>query len=386
MATIHTFFASQFGDAPDIVTSAPGRIEVLGNHTDYNGGTVVGGCIEKRLFVGITKRTDKTIRLTSSDPLSLDTPVVSSLSSYATDDLPDWTKYPLGILDELLMSTSLDAGFARAVHSEIPTGEGLSSSAAIELATCLALDAVFDLSLHLNQMIGLSHRAENRFVGVPCGLLDQTVVGRGKENALVVLDAGSGLHQVLPVGASFRLVVFRTHIRHELQHSPYEVRHRECRDALMSLERLIPGVRHLARLHPADISAYDIVLDETLARRARHVVEEQRRVGQFLKALNEADLRAAGSLLSASHESSKSLFENSTPEMDFLVAALSANEQVYGARLSGAGWGGAVLALVSDSFLDSDANRLADVYQATFDVRPKWWRTTLHEGARRESH
>ncbi|MBT4603079.1 MAG: galactokinase, partial [Bacteroidetes Order II. Incertae sedis bacterium] len=108
--------------------------------------------------------------------------------------------------------------------------------------------------------------------------------------------------------------------------------------------------------------------------------------GQFLKALNEADLRAAGSLLSASHESSKSLFENSTPEMDFLVAALSANEQVYGARLSGAGWGGAVLALVSDSFLDSDANRLADVYQATFDVRPKWWRTTLHEGARRESH
>ena len=143
---------------------------------------------------------------------------------------------------------------------------------------------------------------------------------------------------------------------------------------------------HLARLHPADISAYDIVLDETLARRARHVVEEQRRVGQFLKALNEADLRAAGSLLSASHESSKSLFENSTPEMDFLVAALSANEQVYCARLSGAGWGGAVLALVSDSFLDSDANRLADVYQATFDVRPKWWRTTLHEGARRESH
>ena len=190
MATIHTFFASQFGDAPDIVTSAPGRIEVLGNHTDYNGGTVVGGCIEKRLFVGITKRTDKTIRLTSSDPLSLDTPGDSSLSSYATDDLPDWTKYPLGILDELLMSTSLDAGFDLAVHSEIPTGEGLSSSAAIELATCLALDAVFDLSLHLNQMIGLSHRAENRFVGVPCGLLDQTVVGRGKENALVVLMLG----------------------------------------------------------------------------------------------------------------------------------------------------------------------------------------------------
>ena len=138
MSTIHTFFASHFEDAPDIVTSAPGRIKVLGNHTDYNGGTVVGGCIEKRLFVGVKKRKDTTIRLVSSDPSSSTDPVVSSLSSYADDDLPDWTKYPLGILDELLMSTSMDVGFDLAVHSEIPTGEGLSSSAAIELATCMA--------------------------------------------------------------------------------------------------------------------------------------------------------------------------------------------------------------------------------------------------------
>ena len=384
MDSIHTVFASAFGDRPDLVTSAPGRVEVLGNHTDYNGGTVVGGCIEKRLYVGLRKRDDERIRLSSSDLAISGESVATSLSSYLDDDLPDWTAYPLGVLDELRMGMAIDSGFDLAVHSEIPTGEGLSSSAAFELATCMAFDAMYGMSLSLNQMIGLSHRAENRFVGVPCGLLDQTVVGRGKKDALVVLDAGSGLHQVVSVGDAFRLVVFRTHIRHELQHSPYEVRHRECREALMSLERLIPGVRHLARLHPMDISAYDIVLEETLARRARHVVEEQRRVGQFLKALSESDLRAAGALMADSHESSKSLFENSAPEMDFLVATLVTDENVYGARLSGAGWGGAVLALVSDSFSDADADRVADLYLETFEVRPKWWRTSLNEGARRE--
>jgi len=153
----------------------------------------------------------------------------------------------------------------------------------------------------------------------------------------------------------------------------------------MGLSRVIPGIRHLAHLDPIDITAYDVVLDEKLARRARHVVEEQRRVGAFLRALNEEDLKAAGEFMTASHESSKNLFENSTPELDFLVQQLNAKSSVFGARLSGAGWGGAVVALVAKSFTDQEAQEVVDAYEDFFDIRPRWWRSELCEGMRIES-
>jgi galactokinase len=381
MSTVDQLFQASFAASPGVITSAPGRVEIIGNHTDYNGGTVVGACIERRLHIALSLRSDSAIRLVSSTQRAL---VETTLEAYSSEDVADWARYPLGVFDEFRIQFGASTGFDLAVTSDIPTGEGLSSSAAIELATALALYELLGLDLPVSALVGLSHRAENRFVGVPCGLLDQSTVGFGKRNALVVLDAASGRHHNFTMPSGHNLFVFRTHIRHELQHSPYEQRHKECRNALVALNQVIPGTRHLAHLHPLDIAAYDVIMDSVVARRAQHVVDEQRRVGLFLKHLLEGDMRAAGQLLTASHKSSKELFENSTPELDFLVDGLNQFPHVLGARLSGAGWGGAVLALTTSSFTSEDANRMADAYEATFDARSHWWATQIGDGARVE--
>jgi len=282
--------------------------------------------------VACSLRADSVIRIAS------DGVVETSIEAYQEASLPDWTRYPLGVFDELRMLGIVEAnlGFDLTVVSEIPPGEGLASSAAFELATAIALDALSSSQARGSErsaLVRIAHRAENRFVGVPCGLLDQSVVGFARTGFLVVLDASTGRHHLQAVPENSSLVLFRTHIRHQLVDSPYEKRHDECRVALMGLQKVIPGIRYLAHLHPVDIVAYDVILNEPLPRRARHVVEEQRRVGRFLRALSEGDTSAAGGLLFDSHESSKTQFENSTPEMDFLVQKLKEQPGVLGARI-----------------------------------------------------
>lgn len=400
-------FISHFGYPPSQVASAPGRVEVLGNHTDYNGGTVVGAGISLRLEVAAEVRTDSSIRLVSNGSGIQSGIVTTSVETYASDDLPEWTRYPLGVLDEFRMQGLWEnEGLDLAVDSMLPVGMGLSSSAAIELSTAGVLSALRQRpdsacgtestepgnpptsrpQLGTEVLVGIAHRAENRYVGVPCGLLDQTVVGHAKKDSLVVLDASTNRHMAVALPAGLSFVVFRTHISHRLIDSPYETRHRECRNALMGLQRMMPGTRHLARLHPADIVAYEVVLDPVLVRRARHVVEEQRRVGRFLRALVEGDVAAAGQLMRESHESSRVLFENSTPELDILVDRLMEKTGVLGARLSGAGWGGAVMALVNESFEDDAAESVCDAYEELFEARPHWWQTDAEEGLRVRTH
>ena len=364
---------------------SPGRIEVIGNHTDYNGGTVVGAAIDRHISVTASMRSDGRIRL-FSDSLG-DEIIDTTVTSYTEDSLPEWTAYLLGVIDEFrLRGWMLDGvGCDLHVSSDLPTGNGLSSSAALELGTAGVLSALLfgpDEQPGVPALIEVAHRAENRYVGVPCGKLDQTVVARGRDGHLVVLDAATDRHVVVPLPEGHHFVLFRSHITHRLVDSPYETRHRECREALMALERMIPGIRHLARCHPADLEAYGVVMEERIARRASHVIHEQRRVGRFLRALSEQDPESAGATMSASHESSRTLFENSTPELDALVQLASNQTHVKGARLSGGGWGGSVLALVGDRFEEASAEAVCDAYEELFEARPHWWRTRATHGLR----
>lgn len=376
-----TLFASAFEAQPVVWAHAPGRIEVIGNHTDYNGGTVVGAAIDRGIAVVASPRDDGRIRLLSREEST--GMVETACDTYQDADLPRWTGYVLGVVDEFRMRGWMPegAGCDLAVASTLPVGTGLSSSAALELATAGALKEAFAAdSTGRALLVEAAHRAENRYVGMPCGLLDQTVVAWGRDEHLVVLDAAAARHAVIQLPGGLGFVLFRSHISHALIDSPYETRHRECREALMGLERMIPGIRHLARCHPADLDAYGVTLPDVLARRASHVIHEQRRVGRFLRALATDNSGAAGQCLLQSHESSKSLFENSTPELDMLVGLLKTQTGVLGARLSGGGWGGSVMALVDDSFSGDAAETVCDAYQELFEARPHWWRTRACEG------
>jgi len=376
-------FRQHFGESPTSRAFAPGRIEVIGNHLDYNGGTVVGSAIDIGIAVAMRRRKEGAIRITSDDRRG-DGVVETTVESYREQTRPDWTSYPLGVFDEArLRGWSLDQGFDMAISSSLPVGVGLSSSAALEMATAGALVELLNDSVakpSRSALVEIAHRAENRFVGMPCGLLDQSVVGHARENNLVVLDAATNrsLSIAMPPGAEF--VVFRSHITHALVDSPYEERHRECREAHMALERFIPGIRHLARLHPADLDAYASTLETRASLRARHVVHEQRRVGAFLSAINKGDLESAGACMTASHDSSRAFFDNSTPELDALAALSNKQPGVLGSRLSGGGWGGATVSLIDGSFEQKHAEVICDQYEELFDIRPHWWRTSASAG------
>lgn len=353
-------FQALYGAAPDVVARAPGRIEFIGNHTDYNGGTVLGAAIDRGVWVGFRSR--------PGEPLRLATGLHSEVVTVRTDAIGGaphgWSTYPLGVWQSLRdHGLAAPAGGDYLVLSDLPSGAGLSSSAAIELASALAFLAAARQDPPRELVVKLARHAENKYVGVPCGILDQGVSGFGRRDHLVFIDCRGPSFATVPMPAGVCFWVFNTHTKHALVEGLYAERHRECMEAARAL-----GVAQLADATPAQVAAAD--LPDALARRARHVVEEIARVDAVRAALGRNDLAAVGAALTASHRSSQHLFGNSTPELDFLVDQLAARPHVHGARLTGGGFGGAVLAMTDGAFGTPDANAVAQAYAARFGSAP----------------
>ncbi len=363
-AAIVELFTARHGRAPEFLARAPGRIEVIGNHTDYNGGPVLGASLDRGVWVALARRADGRRRLASAQrEASVEIgPGMPPRQSGAAA----WANYPLGVLS-VLPACGLRApdGFDYLATADLPIGGGLSSSAAIELASALVFAAAAGEQPARATLVDAARRAENEFVGVPCGILDQAVSGFGREDHVVHVDCrGPRIEPVaLPAGARFW--IFNTHTQHALVDGLYAARHRECLAAAAAL-----GVGRLADATPAWFAARAAGLTEVAARRARHVIEECARVEAALGALRAGDLAALGALLTASHRSSQRWFENSTPELDFLVDALAALPAVHGARLTGGGFGGAVLALTDGRFGADDAKHVVEAYAGRFGSRP----------------
>jgi len=363
-ASLVARFEQIFGRAPALVTRAPGRIEFIGNHTDYNGGTVLGASIDRGVTVAVAPRSNGVRNFHStytSETVSMPAGKPERQAGAAA-----WTNYPLGVLAALPhFGLRVPEGFDYLADSYLPTGAGLSSSAAIELASALAFLGLTGQAPERETLVKIGKHAENHFVGVPCGILDQGVSGFGEAGRLVFIDcAGPRFATVpMPIGASFW--IFNTHTKHALVDGLYAARHRECMAAAAAL-----GVKWLVEFSPEALLAAEAKVEPTAFKRARHVVEEIARVDACVKALEAGDLGAVGALLTSSHRSSQYLFENSTPELDFLVDVLSAAPGVYGARLTGGGFGGAVMALAGPGFGATEAEAVAADYAAKFGARP----------------
>lgn len=368
-------FRAVFGCAPELAARAPGRIEFIGNHTDYNGGTVLGAAIDRGVWVALARRKDGRRRFASDYRGAIITVPAGPIARQK--GVRSWTNYPLGVLVALeKFGMRAPGGFDFLAMSNLPSGAGLSSSAAIELASALVfLEAVGERP-ERDVLVKIGRHAENHFVGVPCGILDQGVSGFGRRDHLVYIDCrGPAFDRVpIPAGAHFR--VFNTHTKHALIDGLYAARHRECMEAAEAL-----GVPMLADATPALLEACRGRLAPHLVKRARHVIEEIARVEASVRALRRGDLGEVGRLLTASHRSSQALFENSTPQLDFLVDALVGTPHVHGARLTGGGFGGAVMAMTSPEFGDVSAEAVADAYAARFGARPDVLHTRTGDGA-----
>ncbi|MGO3090168.1 MAG: galactokinase [Galactobacter sp.] len=378
-------FAERFGHAPQAIYSAPGRVNLLGEHTDYNGGAALPFAIQRRTTLSLRLREDSTVRIASTFTDEVVETTVPRVVDPSGDVLRGWSAYPLGVLRILGSIAELTSahGFDALVDSDIPVGVGVSSSHALECATAVAFNEAYSLGLTPADLIPLTQRVEHEVVGSPTGLLDQSAILLARPDHAVHLEFGRAAPAPHPVPLGFdsagvQLLVIDSLQRHT-HAAGYADRRRECEQAAKQL-----GVSQLGELSPQQVDLAKDRLSDTEYRRARHVVTDTARVRQAVDLMAAADMQGLGRLLSASHVSQRDDFECSTLAIDTAVeAALAAG--ALGARLTGGGFGGACIALVRRADVASTSAAIADaVLQAGFP-RPTIFPVRADAGARRDA-
>lgn len=347
-------FPSLFGRAAEVVASAPGRVNLIGEHTDYNDGLVLPTALPRRTTVELVRRTDDLVRVASTE---IAAGAVRAYRLGRETRTGEWLDYVQGVTRVLAERVGL-RGFDALVSSTLPLGSGLSSSAALEVALLRALRTAFALPLDDVALALVAHRAEHDFVGARVGLMDPMAASLADTRTALFLDTRSLTHEAVALPASLVLLVIDSGVAHRHPTGGYNARRDECERAAALL-----GVGSLRDVGPRDV-ARAASLPAPLDRRVRHVVSENARVSDAVAALRGADLGALGALFLASHASLRDDFAVSLPELDVLVDLAAADPAVYGARLTGGGFGGAVVIAARDAAAPETAERIAAAYRA----------------------
>ena len=368
------------GPAPRI-TKAPGRVNLIGEHTDYNDGYVLPFAIDRTTEIALRPRSDRAVHACSTafrGVAELELPIAESTPT------GEWHDYLIGILLELSHHVEFPHGFDVAISSSVPLRAGLSSSAALEVALALALTRLYGIGLDDVEFVRLCQRAEVEFVGTSCGIMDQYASLLARDGSALLLDVATMTHRHVPIDledTSF-LVVDST-VRRELSHSGYNERRRECQEALDWLRDALPE-RRLSSLSELTMRELDDVkyrMPELLCRRAAHVVSENERVRRAAEALVDGEASTVGELLYASHASLRDQYDVSTPELDFLVE-WGARNGALGARLVGGGFGGTTLHLVPSCEERRYVEGIVDAYKKETGKRADVWGVRPSPGAR----
>jgi galactokinase len=372
-------FEKRFGRQAAAAARAPGRVNLIGEHTDYNGGLVLPAAIALATEVAVRPRADARV-------LGLSREEGPAEAGFGDPPRRHWLDYPRGTARLLAEAGRVPAaGFEIAVASDLPPGAGLSSSAALDVATALALMTAAGAPLRPAERVELARlcqRAEVEFAGVPCGIMDPYAILHARPGCAICLRCSDLRAEVVPIPAGVELLLVDTGVRHSLRSGDYAARRRECDEALAA-SRVALG-RELATLSdvsPRDLPALRAALPGVPFRRLRHVVGENARVQSFARALRGRDLRAAGDLLYGSHASLAFDFEVSCAESDLLVEASRSVPGCLGARMTGAGFGGSTLHLVEAGAGESVADALAEAFRARFSRTPRCWVTHPSAGA-----
>ena len=332
---------------------APGRAELLGNHTDYNEGYVLALALDRGTTVTGQARTDRIIHLHSRE---LDKTETLALDKLAAESVAPWSRYLLGVVDQFRRNELPIEGFDAEISGNVPIGAGLSSSASLENATVLFLAQLFGAKLDPMQMARFSQKAEHDFVGVRCGLLDQISSLMSKAQHATFIDCRTTEVSHVPLNGDVSVIIANSNAKHELVSGEYNERRSDCESAAHAL-----GVNFLRDASTEILKAHKCKMADRIYRRALHITGENERVLEGSAALRKGDLARFGELMFASHESSMHNFENSCPELDRLVAAARKTPGVYGARLSGGGFGGATINLVTKGSEDEVVKALTAV-------------------------
>lgn len=375
-------FEKQYGCKPAAVAYAPGRIEVLGNHTDYNEGYVFSAAINNGTFFAIAPTDDDKCYLTAGDLMK---EVTFSINNVARSDEDTWQNYVTGTFNWLFDGEPAKAGhgWKGMFLGNIPLGVGLSSSAALEMCTVIALCKIYGIEKTKEEMAKIGQKAEHTFAGCPCGLLDQISSLAGKQGQLVKTDFRTLKFENVDMGPSVAFMMVKSNAKHALVDGAYASRRQACEDAAKHFAAVLrKDVTHLRDVTSAEWILYRGGLPETTAKRAIHPIGEDERVLAGATLLEKGDLAGFGALMFDSHESSRYWFENSCPELDTIVDAAKAIPEVYGARLSGGGFGGSCCLLVKPEAADKIAAAITEAYKTAYGDEPTCALITPSEGAR----
>jgi len=367
-------FKDVYGQSPAFVARAPGRVNLIGEHTDYNDGFVLPMAIDRDVTIVGRHRNDRIVRLHSAN---FDNSIEFSLDNIEKLDRNTWSNYNRGVADVLQKDGHTLNGFDGVVHGNVPIASGLSSSAATEMATMMAFSAATPaLKLDGVTMARLSQRAENQFVGVNCGIMDQFISSLGKKDHALFIDCRSLEYQLAPMMQGVTVLVVDTNASRSLAASAYNERRAQCEEASR-----IFGVKALRDVSVETFERRQGELPDLIAKRASHIVYENQRVLDAVEALRANDVVRFGQLMNQSHDSLRDLYAVSSKELDAVVDIAREMRGVHGARMTGAGFGGCAIALVNNEQAGALAERMKEEYPRRTGKQPNVYACVASDGA-----
>ena len=359
-ASLRNAYTSTFGEQPFIFRS-PGRINIIGEHTDYNDGFVLPAAIDKAVYIAIGPRIDNNISLFAvayNESFNINLGDIAKTSR-------GWPNYILGVVNELQLRGHEPGGFNMVIDADLPVGAGLSSSAALECATVFALNELFSLHLSKMDMIHIAQKAEHTFAGVMCGIMDQFASMFGRKGFVMKLDCRSMDFEYVPFDISgIKILMLNTNVKHTLSSSEYNIRREECKKGLSWVQEAYPEVRALRDVTEQMLDQQVKPRDKVIDNRCRYVVQEIERLQLACTDLLNNDLTAVGKKMLATHKGLQNMYGVSCRELDYLVDAVKNHPGVLGARMMGGGFGGCTINLVKEEFVDQIITSLEKNYEA----------------------
>lgn len=366
--------------APELFFS-PGRVNLIGEHTDYNGGFVFPCALQFGTYLLIRKRTDNLLRLSSENQeFRADIPLEKAVQPVDRQ----WVNYPLGVIDQFRKREVALAGFDMLFSGDIPAGAGLSSSASIEMVTAYALNGLLGAGLEVLDLIKLSQKAENEFVGVNCGIMDQFAVGMGEKDHAIFLNCLTLENKLVPVVLNgYKLIVANTNKKRGLADSKYNERVAECQLAVtyLSNQFILSKLGEISFMQFYKVQ--EVIPDEVIRKRARHVISENQRVLNAVSCLWKSDVVQFGALMNTSHESLRDNYEVTGAELDAMAEEAWKIPGVVGSRMTGAGFGGCTVSIVKENAVDHFMNEVGKNYHARTGLTPEFYIAEISAGVRK---
>lgn len=375
---LQELFLEQYAVAPTIIVRSPGRVNIIGEHTDYNEGFVLPAAIDKAAYVAMSLRADDEIHLTAADLNETFSTTVRALKPVGD---VSWPNYILGAVAQFVKRGVKLPGFNAVLSSDVPMGAGLSSSAAVECATVFALDHLLQTNIDRITMVGMAQKAEHEYAGVMCGIMDQFASMMGKKDHVIKLDCRSLEYEYVPFKLEgIKIVLLNTNVKHSLASSEYNTRRNECTQAVEWISAHHPEVTSLRHATIAMLDEYVLPKDKRIDQRSRFVVEEIDRLLTGCADLQKGDIAALGKKMVATHDGLSKMYAVSCKELDFLVDFVRNRPEVIGARMMGGGFGGCTINLVKEEAIDALIAAVKPTYEAATGLQLDYYIASIENG------